>query len=197
MTSTATRGTTGSTASRSARRPTRTRRTTRSRPASATPPTSRRPAPSRPRRTGARRLDLQVLGSYHWFFNQRDERIGGPENLLLRQAISQAIDRETINEAVYNGTRTSSTGIVMAGIPGFQADMCDYCTYDPEAAQAAYDEWTAAGNSIAEPLPVQFNAGAGHEDVAAIFVDNLAAIGIQAEATPMPTEDYFSRLADG
>ena len=142
-------------------------------------------------------LDLQVLGSYHWFFNQRDPRIGGPENLKLRQAISQAIDRETINEAVFNGTRTNSTGIVMDGIPGFKPDMCDYCAYDPEAAQAAFDEWTAAGNALDGPLPIQFNAGAGHEDVAAIFVDNLAAIGIPAEATPMPTEDYFSRLADG
>ncbi len=142
-------------------------------------------------------LDLEVLGSYHWFFNQRDERIGGEENKLLRQAISQAIDREFMNEAVYNGTRTVSTGITPPGIPGFQADMCDYCSYDPEAAQAAFDEWTAAGNSIDEPLPIQFNAGAGHEDVAAIIVDNLAAIGIDSVATPMPTEDYFSQLAEG
>ena len=30
-----------------------------------------------------------------------------------------------------------------------------------------------------------------------IIVDNLAQIGIDAVATPMPTEDYFSQLADG
>ena len=31
----------------------------------------------------------------------------------------------------------------------------------------------------------------------AIIVDNLAAIGIEAEATPFPSETYFSDLADG
>ncbi len=49
-------------------------------------------------------LDTSVLGSYYYVFNFRDPRFGGEENLLLRQAISMAINRETINEAVYNGT---------------------------------------------------------------------------------------------
>jgi ABC-type oligopeptide transport system substrate-binding subunit len=30
-----------------------------------------------------------------------------------------------------------------------------------------------------------------------IIVDNLAAVGIQAEAEPLPSETYFSQLADG
>ncbi len=47
------------------------------------------------------------------------------------------------------------------------------------------------------PLPIQFNADAGHEPVVALIVDNLAAIGIEAEAQPFPSETYFSELADG
>ena len=54
-----------------------------------------------------------------------------------RQAISQAIDRDRINEQVYEGTRTTSTGITPEGIPGFLPDLCEFCGYDPEAAQAA------------------------------------------------------------
>ncbi len=46
-------------------------------------------------------------------------------------------------------------------------------------------------------LPIQFNADAGHEPVVAIFIDNLAAIGIEAEADPRITETYFSEIADG
>ncbi len=107
-----------------------------------------------------------------------------------------AIDRDAINESVYNGLRTSSTGVTPPGIPGFAENICDYCAYDPEAAQAAYDEWLAAGNEP-ETIPIQFNADAGHEPVVAIFVDNLAAIGIEAEADPRITETYFSELADG
>lgn len=142
-------------------------------------------------------LDTGVLGSYHFVFNFRDPRFGGEENLLLRQAISMAIDRDTINEAVYNGMRTTSTGITPPGIPGFQEDTCEYCMYDPEAAQAAYEEWLAAGNSLDGPLPVMFNAGAGHEPVVDIVVENLGAIGIEAEPDPRVSETYFSELADG
>jgi oligopeptide transport system substrate-binding protein len=142
-------------------------------------------------------VGVQIMGSYHFLVNLRDPRVGGDENLLLRQAISMAIDREAINESVYNGLRTASTGITPPGIPGFVEGLCDYCAYDPEAAQAAYDEWLAAGSSLDGPLPIQFNADAGHEPVVAIFVDNLAAIGIEAEADPRISETYFSELADG
>ena len=142
-------------------------------------------------------LDVPILGSYHFDFNLRDPRVGGDENLLFRQAISQAIDREEINNAVYNGSRTTSTGITPEGIPGWAPDICDYCAYDPDAAQAAFDEWEAAGNSQDGALPIQFNADAGHEPVVQIMIDNLAAIGIEAEADPRDSETYFTEMADG
>jgi oligopeptide transport system substrate-binding protein len=142
-------------------------------------------------------LDNSILGSYHYVFNDRDPRIGGDANLKLRQAISSAIDREDINASVYNGSRTTSTGIVPEGIPGFAPDLCEYCDYDEAEAQRLFDEWTAEGGVQDGPLPIQFNADAGHEPVVAIIIDNLAAIGIQAEAQPFPSETYFSELADG
>jgi ABC-type oligopeptide transport system substrate-binding subunit len=141
-------------------------------------------------------IESTQLASYHYLFNQRDPRVGGEENLLLREAISMAIDREAINASVYNGLRTVSTGITPPGIPGFVENLCDYCAYDPEGAQAAYDEWLAAGNEP-EAIPIQFNADSGHEPVVAIMQDNLAAIGIETEADPRITETYFTELGDG
>ena len=143
-------------------------------------------------------LDVNVLGVYYYVFKMDDPVVGGEENKLLRQAISLAIDRETINEQVYDGTRTLPTGITPPGVPGYEAEgQCDYCTYDPEAATAAFEEWKAAGNELTEPIRIQFNAGAGHEDVVNIVVENLNAVGINAEAEPLPTETYFSQLAEG
>jgi ABC-type transport system substrate-binding protein len=142
-------------------------------------------------------LDVNILGSYHFEVKWDDPVIGGPENKLLRQAISQAINRDEINEAVYDGSRTTSTGITPIGIPGAVEGLCDYCAYDAEAAQAAFDDWEAEGNSLDAPIKIQFNAGAGHEDVVQIMIDNLAAIGIEAEAEPFPTETYFTELSDG
>ena len=142
-------------------------------------------------------LDVDILGSYHFLFNERAEQVGGDENLLLRQAISQAIDREEINQAVYDGSRNTSTGITPSGIPGFAEGICDYCAYDAEAAQAAFDEWTAAGNELTEPIPIQFNRDSGHEPVVQIMIDNLAAVGIDAVADGRDAETYFTELADG
>ena len=62
------------------------------------------PVTRRPRRPTARTLDVNILGSYHWDINMDDPVLGGEESMLLRQAISQAIDRDEINEAVYEGT---------------------------------------------------------------------------------------------
>lgn len=142
-------------------------------------------------------LEVSILGSYHFVINDRDPLIGGDKNLKLRQAVSAAIDREEINQAVYNGSRTTSTGIVPEGIPGFKPDLCEYCAFDAEQATTLFEEWKAAGNAQTEPLPIQFNADAGHEDVVAIMIDNLAAIGIEAVADPLPSETYFSQLAEG
>lgn len=142
-------------------------------------------------------LDAGVLGAYFFPIDMTDPSVGGPENLELRKAISLAIDREEINKAVYDGSRTTSTGITPPGIPGFQEGLCDFCGYDPEAAQAAFDAWTKAGNSQEAPIKIQLNAGAGHEDVVQIIIDNLAAIGIQAVAEPLDSETYFSQLSDG
>ncbi len=140
---------------------------------------------------------MDILGSYHFVINDRDPRIGGDANLKLRQAISTAINRDEINEAVYNSSRTPSTGITPAGIPGYKEGICEFCAYDPDLATSLVDEWKAAGGTQAEPLPIQFNADAGHEPVVQIIIDNLAAVGIEAVAQPFPSETYFSELAKG
>ncbi len=142
-------------------------------------------------------LDVDILGSYHWVVNSNSANFGGDDNLLLRQAVQQAINRSEINESVYSNSRTPSTGVTPPGIPGFQAGLCSVCEFNAEAAQAAFDGWVAAGNSQSGPIVLQFNADAGHEPIAAIIVDNLAQIGIDAVAQPEDGETYFSMLADG
>jgi oligopeptide transport system substrate-binding protein len=143
-------------------------------------------------------LGVNILGSYHWDINMNDPVLGGEEGLPLRQAIQQAINRDEIVEAVFeNIGRTVSNGVTPEGIPGWGPDLCDICTYDPEAAEASYQEWLDAGNELTAPLQIQFNTGQNHDQVAAIVIDNLAAIGIEAVQAPIDQETYFSQLADG
>jgi oligopeptide transport system substrate-binding protein len=149
--------------------------------------------------TYATTLDVKILGSYHFDINMDDPVLGGEKGLKLRQAIQQAINRDEIVEAVYeNIARVPSNGVTPEGIPGWGPDLCDICKYDPEAAQASYEDWQAEGNEpITEPLQIQFNTGQNHDQVAAIMIDNLADIGIPAEQAPIDQETYFSQLADG
>src|SRR3546814_20676076 len=102
-------------------------------------------------------LDSLFLGSYHFVFNDRIPLVGGEENLALRQAISLSIDREDINTSVYNGSRTTSTGIVPEGIPGWTEGICEVCAYDLDAAQAKYQEGVDAGKTPTAPIKGQFN----------------------------------------
>jgi len=135
-----------------------------------------------------------TLGAYYFDFGSTDPMLKGPENLKLRQAMSLAIDRDEINQKVYEGTRNESTGIVMPGIPGFKEDLCKYCAYNVDEAKKLLQEWKDGGGSLSGPITVDFNSGNGNEDVVAVIVSNLAAIGI--EATPNPiSEKYFGTMA--
>ena len=141
-------------------------------------------------------VDQAVLGTYFFDFGYTDPQVGGDKNLKLRQAISMAIDRDEINDKVYEGARVISTGITPPGIPGFKADLCKYCKTDPTEAKKLFDEWTADGGSVTGPIKISFNSGGGHEDVAAIMQANVkAALGIDLQLNAID-EDYFKVIAE-
>jgi oligopeptide transport system substrate-binding protein len=140
-------------------------------------------------------VESPTLGSYYFDFGSTDQQLWGEENLKLRQAMSLAIDRDEINQKVYEGTREEATGVVMPGIPGYKPDLCKYCKYDKEEAQKLFDEWKAAGGSLDGPITIDFNTGSGNEDVVAIIQSNLEAIGIQSTLNPV-SEKYFGTMAD-
>jgi ABC-type transport system substrate-binding protein len=143
--------------------------------------------------------DLTLLATNFFEFNHEDPAIGGSENKLLRQAISQAIDRDEINEAAYAGTRKNATGVAPAGIPGYEAEgQCDYCESDVEAARDAFEQWEQDGNSLSGPIRIQHESGVQLQaDIVQIMVDNLNEAGIEAEAEPLDSETYFDQLGDG
>jgi ABC-type oligopeptide transport system substrate-binding subunit len=136
-----------------------------------------------------------TLGSYFFDFGFNDPQLGGAKNLKLRQAISLAINRDEINQKVYESTRVIPTGITPPGIPGFKRDLCQYCKSDVTKAKQLYQEWTSAGGKLTQPLTIQYNPGGGHDVVAQIIQADLKQnLGI--DATPAPiSEKYFSEVA--
>jgi len=142
-------------------------------------------------------FDVPFYSSYQLQIGWDDAAIGGPQNQLLRRAMSQAIDRAAVNEAEFLGTALVADGITPPGIPGYEEGLCEVCTYDPDAARADLDEWQAQGNELEAPLRIQSNAPPGGSDPAVgVIVDNLADVGIPAVEEPLGDE-FFDRLAAG
>lgn len=90
-------------------------------------------------------------------FPTYDARFGDP---LVRQAISMAIDRGAISEAIFSGTRTPADAFVSPVVEGYREGACEYCEFDADRANQLLDE---AGFDRSQPVELWFNAGAGHD----------------------------------
>jgi ABC-type transport system substrate-binding protein len=78
----------------------------------------------------------------------------------VRQALSMAIDRKTIAEHIFSGTRQPADSVVPPLVDGHRDGACGYCVLDVDRANALLDE---AGFDRSEPIDLWFNAGAGNE----------------------------------
>jgi ABC-type oligopeptide transport system substrate-binding subunit len=135
------------------------------------------------------------MGSYYFDFGFDDAQLGGDKNVDLRKAISLSINREELNNKVYEGTRQIATGVVPPGIPGFKAGLAKYAKYDPDEAKKLFKTWTDAGGKLTKPVKINYNEGGSHGDVAAIVQANLKdTLGIDVELAPV-AEDYFKVVA--
>jgi ABC-type transport system substrate-binding protein len=102
------------------------------------------------------------------------------DQVEVRQALSLAIDREALAAGVREGNADPAYGIVPPGIPDVTTDPCAACTFDPERARALFAE---AG--VTE-LELWFNRGGGHDQVAALLVEQLAAVGVTLRTRTPP-----------
>ena len=81
----------------------------------------------------------------------------------IRQAISMAIDRETIIKQIFNGTRVPATGWVSPVVDGYKAEQCgEFCKYDPAKAKALLAE---AGGFKGDKITLAYNADAAPQGV--------------------------------
>lgn len=78
----------------------------------------------------------------------------------VRQALSLAIDRQAIVDAVFNGRFTPAKSVVSPLVPGSRENACANCTFD---AAKAKQMLTDAGGWKGGKLQLWFNAGAGHD----------------------------------
>ena len=106
------------------------------------------------------------------------------ENEDLRRAISMAIDRDLINQQIFNGTRPPVKGWVSPVVDGFKADACgESCTYNPEKAKELY----ASSGGYPGTLELSVNGDGGHgpwAEAACNSIKNTLGLECVANITP-------------
>jgi len=83
------------------------------------------------------------------------------KNKKIRQALSMAIDRQAIIDAVFQGRFTPAKSYSPPNFPGGADNTCKYCELNPDKAKATLAE--GGGWPAGQKLELWFNAGAGHE----------------------------------
>lgn len=125
-------------------------------------------------------------------FSPVDSQLKG--NTKLRQAISEAIDRDTIIKQIFAGSYTKATGWVSPVVDGYQAGACGTaCDFNPTKAKA---DFKAAGG-YQGTLTFTYNADGGNKawsEAAANSIKNT--LGINCVAKPIPTFKEFLNQLD-
>ncbi|MGW0811097.1 peptide ABC transporter substrate-binding protein [Nonomuraea sp. NPDC002799] len=107
----------------------------------------------------------------------------------IRKAISMAIDRKTIAETVFSGTRSPADDFINPAIAGYRQGACAACTYNPAEAKKLYE---SAGGP--KKLEIGYNADGPHKEWIEAVANNLRAnLGIDAVAKPF---EKFASILD-
>ena len=131
------------------------------------------------------------LASYYYGFNLDSKDL---KDIRLRRAINAAIDREEISETIYKGTMTPARGIVPAGMPGFQENLCAaMCKHAPAVAERLVGRLKRSERSVT----LEFTKGDPHDRVARMVAEDLEEVGLHIKVRPYGFAEYLRRLRDG
>jgi len=112
------------------------------------------------------------------------------DNVLVRQAISHAIDREAILAGFGGGNGTLTGQVFPPDSAGFDPALDELYPYDVEKAKALMEESGAEPFTMTMPAAYAFFGDA----VYAILSESLAEIGITVEYEEPPIADFISEL---
>ncbi|WP_300267235.1 ABC transporter substrate-binding protein [Microbacterium sp.] len=128
--------------------------------------------------------ELDAPGVDFLGFNLDDPRFS---DVRVRQAISMAIDRDAINDAVFGGSQVPATSLTAPSMPGSPEGVCgEFCEFDPDAAKALLEE---AGGFDGE-MQVHFIANWGQEDLFEAIANQLRQnLGIES-VVAAPSADF-------
>ncbi|MGH3585292.1 MAG: peptide ABC transporter substrate-binding protein [Pseudonocardia sp.] len=132
-----------------------------------------------------RNVSQTYLGLQRIAFPLYDPRY---QDVRVRQAISMAIDREAVNQQIFNGLKPPADGLVAPNVPGRTTGQCtELCTHQPEKAKQLFDSTGFHG-----PIELISNADSGNQEwMQATCVTITNSLGRECHFVPVPTFGEF------
>jgi len=145
--------------------------------------------------------EFQELSNFFLSVNVADSSLGF-DDVRVRQAISQAIDREGIVQSIFLGQAVATYGPVMPGNKWYDPGVEQYNQYDPEKAKSLLDEagWKAGSDGIREKggkklsfTTYQLNEAVEVQVMQAV-AEMLKAVGIDMKVEASDGAAFFPKL---
>ncbi len=139
--------------------------------------------------------DVQILraDSYNNCFIGFDCTLAPYDNKLVRQAISCAIDKESIVQTVYGTTGSVADGPISPAIWGYNPGLKPYA-YDPEKAKQLLAE---AGYPDGIDVVITTSDAQLRIDIAEMVQNQLAAVGIRTSVEVLENATYLDKIVNG
>ncbi|MCC9076867.1 ABC transporter substrate-binding protein [Litorilinea aerophila] len=132
------------------------------------------------------------FGFYAFIMNVRTPPF---DNVLVRQAMNYAIDRDKIIQTAFHGEAIPVKVPYPPTSWAYAPDLEDYYTYDPERARELLAE-AGYPDGFSTEMMIR-GTGGPHLDIAQVYQQDLAAIGVQVELLPTELPQYWPKLFDG
>lgn len=119
------------------------------------------------------------------------------DNVLVRQAVNYAIDKQAIVDAFYEGRAEVAVNPMPSSIPGYNDEITGY-EFDPEKAKALLAEAGYDGKEIelwAMPVPRPYMPDG--QKTAEVIQKNLADVGIPSKIVTFEWATYLEKTQNG
>ncbi len=120
------------------------------------------------------------------------------DNVKVRQALTMAINKPAIIDAVFQGTGTAAKNLLPPGVWSAASDMQDYA-YDPEKAKALLKEAGIAPGTHVDlwAMPVQRPYNPNAKRMAEMIQADWDKVGIKANVVTFEWGEYLKRVKNG
>jgi len=144
------------------------------------------------------RLSKYLLETSRWGTNYLGMNLKMPpfNDVLVRQAINYAIDRDPIVELVLNNRAKTAYGVLPPGITGYDPNLRGY-SFDPEKARALLAKAGYPDGKGFPEIELQYNKDIIHTRIGDFILANLSDIGIKCRVKELGFGEHLNSIEAG